>query len=182
MLAKINPQEIPVIFDFRYASTNNVCGQKLYQEPQPFLHIEALEKLKIASQIAQNLGYKIKIWDAFRPLKVQEFMFNHFAKDELMQSYFSDPKTGSVPHCRGVAVDLTLVDKDNNELPMGSDFDELSELANHNCNKISKEQQHNRLILLGIMTLSGFDFYSKEWWHYQLFNPRQYKIFNDEIS
>jgi D-alanyl-D-alanine dipeptidase len=177
MLAKINSQEIPVIFDFRYASTNNVCGQKLYQEPLPFLHVEALEKLKIASQIAQNLGYKIKIWDAYRPIATQEFMFNYFAKNPQMQNFFSNPKTGAVPHCRGIALDVTLVNSENNsELPMGSDFDELSDLANHNCQKISKEQQQNRLILLGIMTLSGFDFYSKEWWHYQLFKPREYQI------
>jgi D-alanyl-D-alanine dipeptidase len=176
MLSKIDPLEIPVIFDFRYASTNNVCNQKLYQETQPFLHAEALEKLKIASKIAQSLGYKIKIWDAYRPIATQEFMFNFFAKDPQMQSFFSDPKTGSIPHCRGVAVDLTLVDSNNVELPMGSDFDELSDLAHHNCSKISKIELQNRLILLGIMTSSGFDFYSKEWWHYQLFNPRQYQV------
>ena len=177
MLAKIDPQEIPVIFDFRYATKNNVCKQKLYQEPQPFLHVEALEKLKIASHIAQGLGYNIKIWDAYRPIATQEFMFDYFAKDPHMQNFFSNPKTGAVPHCRGIALDVTLVDAKNNlELPMGSDFDELSDLANHNCQKISIDQQQNRLILLGIMTLSGFDFYSKEWWHYQLFDARKFEV------
>lgn len=176
MLVKIDPNEIPVIFDFRYASTNNVCNQKIYQEAQPFLHIEALEKLKKASEIAKNLGYKLKIWDAYRQYQSQEFMFNFFAKDPQMQSFFSNPKTGAIPHCRGVAIDLTLVDENNLELPMGSDFDELSELGHHNCSLISKQEQQNRLILLGIMTLSGFDFYSKEWWHYQLFNARQYQV------
>ncbi len=59
---------------------------------------------------------------------------------------------------------------------MGSNFDEFSHLAYHNCATINKEQLQNRLNLLAIMTAAGFDFYQKEWWHYQLFNPRQYPI------
>ena len=61
---------------------------------------------------------------------------------------------------------------------MGTDFDEFSELAFHNRHEISTEAQRNRFILLGLMTIAGFDFYSKEWWHYQLFNPRQYSTIN----
>ncbi len=177
MLNKIDTQKSSIIIDLRYASTNNIFEKKLYHQSQNFLHPDALEKLYKASKIAQDLGYKLKIWDAYRPLEIQQFMFDNFSDNPQMQSFFSNPKTGAIPHCRGIAVDVTLVNSENNiELPMGSDFDELSDLAHHNCIKISQDQQRNRLILLGIMTLSGFDFYSKEWWHYQLFNPRQYQV------
>jgi D-alanyl-D-alanine dipeptidase len=59
---------------------------------------------------------------------------------------------------------------------MGSDFDELSDLAFHNCLKISPRQLNNRNTLLGIMMFAGFDFYSKEWWHYQLFDARKFPL------
>lgn len=176
MLEKINSQELGLIIDLRYAGTNNICHQKLYHQDYAVLHFEAYAKLKIASQIAHKQNLKLKIWDAYRPLEVQQFFVDFFANDETKKNFFSNPKTGSIPHCRGIALDLTLVDNNNQELDMASDFDELSELAHHNYPQLSAQAQRNRLLLLGIMTASGFDFYQKEWWHYQLFNPRSYEI------
>ena len=75
----------------------------------------------------------------------------------------SHPKTGAVPHCRGVAVDITLIDKDGNELEMGTGFDNFTPKAYHSNREISKEAQKNRFILLGIMTSAGWDFYRNEW-------------------
>ena len=57
-----------------------------------------------------------------------------------------------------MAVDLTLVDGNNNELDMGTEFDEFSRLSYHGCIDISRESYKNRLLLLGIMTDSGWDF------------------------
>jgi D-alanyl-D-alanine dipeptidase len=170
-LVEITAEKFGVILDLRYASANNVCHQKLYSQPLCYLHSEAAKCLKKATESAKILGYKIKIFDGFRPIEVQKFMFNKFPGD-----FVSDPATGSTPHCRGVAIDLTLTDLNGTELEMGSDFDEFSETAFHNCTKISVTAQKNRLILLGLMSAAGFDFYSKEWWHYQLFKPREYPI------
>jgi D-alanyl-D-alanine dipeptidase len=77
---------------------------------------------------------------------------------------------------QGVAIDLTLVDKNGKELEMGTYFDDFSARAHHNCQEISVEAQQNRLLLCGLMTICGWDFYSQEWWHYQLLNPRNYPI------
>ncbi len=170
-LVKITEEEFGVILDLRYASENNVCGHKLYSYPFCYLHEAAIKPLKIAINSAKNLGLKLKIFDGFRPIEVQEYMFDKFPGD-----FVSNPKSGVIPHCRGVAIDLTLCDLKGNELDMGSDFDEFSDLAFHNCAKISKDAQRNRLILLGLMSAAGFDFYSKEWWHYQLFKPREYLV------
>ncbi|GDX36060.1 D-alanyl-D-alanine dipeptidase [Alphaproteobacteria bacterium] len=176
MLEKINSEELQLIIDLRYAGTNNICQKKLYHQDYSLLHPEAYAKLKIASQIARKQNLKLKIWDAYRPVEIQQFFVDFFANDLDKKNFFSDPKTGSIPHCRGIALDLTLVDNNNQELDMASDFDELSELAHHNYPHLSPQAQRNRLLLLGIMTASGFDFYQKEWWHYQLFNPRNYQI------
>jgi len=175
-LIELNTKNCDAIFDLRYATKNNVCGKILYNKPLCFLHPEAFNKLQIAINYAKNLGYKIKIFDGYRPLQVQKFMYDFFKNNSDYQSFFSNPETGSIPHCRGVAIDLTLCDFFGNEIDMGSDFDELSDLAYHNSTKISKIQNINRNILLGIMSYSGFDFYKNEWWHYQLFNARAFEI------
>lgn len=171
-LVEITAEKFDVILDLRYATANNVCHQKLYSQPLCYLHSDTAECLKKAVDAAKILGYKIKIFDCFRPMEVQKFMLAKFPGGD----FISDPATGSTPHCRGVAIDLTLTDFGGEELGMGSDFDEFSDLAFHNCKKISVAAQKNRLILLGLMTAAGFDFYSKEWWHYQLSKPREYPI------
>ena len=77
-------------------------------------------------------------------------------------------------------MDLTLTDADGNELEMGTPFDTFSPLSHHGVTEVSLTAQRNRSILLGIMSAAGWDFYSKEWWHYQLFNSRRYQTLNDD--
>lgn len=178
-LVEITSDKFDLILDLRYATTNNVCNKILYSSPECYLHQDALTPLKKAIKSAAELGLKLKIFDGFRPLKIQQFMFDKFEKTTSTQGFVSNPNNGAIPHCRGVAIDLTLCDNLGNELDMGSDFDEFSPLAFHNCYEISKKAQNNRLLLLGIMTAAGFDFYKNEWWHYQLFKPREYEIIND---
>ncbi|MBL6665249.1 MAG: D-alanyl-D-alanine dipeptidase [Rickettsiales bacterium] len=169
-------EEFDVLFDLRYATSNNVCNRVLYKTPTCYLHKDAAKKLEIAVQLAKKQGYKIKIFDGYRPISVQKFMFEAFPANPNEEGFISNPKTGAIPHCRGVAIDLTLVEKNGDEVDMGSDFDEFSSLAFHDCDDISKLAQENRKNLLEIMTKAGFDFYSKEWWHYQLFQPREFEI------
>lgn len=178
-LVNITEKEFDVTLDLRYASENNICAQKLYTDPICYLHKDAAELLEKAVKSAKELGLKLKIFDGFRPSKSQKFMFNKFPSTDSQPSIFSNPETGSVPHCRGVAIDLTLTDLKGNELEMGTDFDDFSDLAFHSCQKVSVTARYNRLILLGIMTAAGFDFYAKEWWHYQLFKAREYPVSQD---
>ncbi len=181
-LIAITEEEFNVKLDIQYATKNNVCEKKLYSSPICFLHKDAIKPLKTATELAKNQGLKLKILDAYRPFEVQKFMYEQFGHDDYKKSFFSNPISGSTPHCRGVAIDLTLIDESNQELDMGSDFDELSNLAYHANQKISPIAQKNRFILMGIMLSSGWDFYSKEWWHYQLHNPRDYPIIEVDKS
>ena len=175
-LVEITEKEFGVILDLRYASANNVCGHKLYSYPFCYLHQDAAKSLQKAVKLAEGLQLKIKIFDGFRPIEVQQHMYDRFPSNDADGGFVSNPQNGAIPHCRGVAIDLTLVDSNGKELDMGTDFDEFSDLAFHNCTKINVDAQRNRLILAGIMAIAGFDFYSKEWWHYQLFKPRKYPV------
>lgn len=177
MLVNIKKPNFNVEVDLAYATTNNFSHKIQYKNPHCYLHKDAAKLLKKAIELAKPLGYSLKIFDAFRPLEVQEAFWAH-TPDE---NFLSNPKTGSVPHCRGVAVDLTLIRTDSGqELDMGTEFDHFSPLSFHCSTDISLEAQRNRFLLLGIMTAAGWDFFRNEWWHYQLFNPRNYDILSDK--
>lgn len=168
---KISEEEYPVKLAIRYASKNNVFDTVMYKEPFCYLNIIVKEKFEAAVEIAAQKGLRLKIFDTLRPLKVQQYMYDNFPGD-----FVSNPQTGSIPHCRGVALDLTLVDINGEELDMGSDFDEFSELAFHSFTNLNQEVLANRRLLLDIMTKAGWDFFDNEWWHYQEFNSRQFDV------
>ncbi len=64
---------------------------------------------------------------------------------------------------------------------MGTPFDSFKSSSFHGDVTISKKAQKNRHILLGIMSAAGWDFYIKEWWHYQLFNSKKFKIIKNNM-
>jgi D-alanyl-D-alanine dipeptidase len=171
-LVLIDKDNFDVELDLRYASKNNVTGEAFYDKAVCYLHKDAAKCLSKAIELAKIQGYKLKIFDGFRPLKAQKFLFGKFTGG----GFVSNPDGGCIPHCRGIAVDLTLIDKDGCELDMGIGFDNFTKKAYHGDVEVSVEAQKNRFILMGIMMSSGWDFYQNEWWHYQLFNPRSYEI------
>lgn len=171
-LIQITEDKFPVKLDLRYATKNNFTNDVIYQKPLCYLNFDAVKCLKRSIELAAKQNYKIKIFDAYRPIEYQRFLFEKYPEG----GFISNPETGSIPHCRGIAIDLTLMDKNNQELDMGTEFDHFSELAYHDSLTVELSAQNNRKILKKIMLDSGWDFYQKEWWHYQLFNPRQYPV------
>ena len=65
---------------------------------------------------------------------------------------------------------------------MGTEFDDFSVAAHHGNRSVSTLAQRNRMTLLGLMSSAGWDFYIKEWWHYQLFNPRAFPLLSDRAA
>lgn len=173
-LIEITPSEYDVDVALSYATPQNFTAAPVYQQAICYLHPEAAEKLQDAVKSARAMGYKLRIYDAFRPSEAQWILWNHTSDPDFL----ADPRRGS-PHSRGVAIDLTLLGADGMPLEMGTDFDAFTPLSHHGNIGISEEAQRNRLILLGLMTLAGWDFYRNEWWHYQLFNSRDYPLVSD---
>ncbi len=176
-LIEIKKSEFDVEIDIRYATANNFTGKPIYKKPGCYLHPDAANALQKAIKLAKEIGYRFVIFDAYRPHEVQKALWNHTPDP----NFLSHPETGSLPHCRGVAVDLNLIDKNGKELDMGTGFDAFTPLSHHGVTEgISKQAQLNRFVLMGIMTAAGWDFYRNEWWHYQLFKPREYQVISDK--
>ncbi len=176
-LVAITPPDFDVEFDLAYATPRNFTGKPVYGRAAAFLHPDAAKHLKRAIDLAAALGLRFRLFDAFRPSEAQWKLWN-FRPDP---DFLADPRRGS-PHSRGVAVDLTLIDAKSGEaLDMGTEFDAFTPLSYHGDTQVSETAQRNRFLLLGLMSASGWDFYSREWWHYQLFDARRYPVLSDSV-
>jgi len=173
-LIEITEKTHNVLLDMKYATSDNFTDAPIYSQPHCYLHEEAEGLLCTAIEIADKLGYRFRIFDAFRPSEAQWALWNHTPDPEFL----SDPRRGS-PHSRGAAIDLTLMDENDQDLDMGTGFDAFTPLSHHGNLEINIEAQRNRNLLMGIMTTAGWDFYRNEWWHYQLFNARRLPTFSD---
>jgi len=165
---------LPVSIDLRYASANNFTGRLIYGRAGCYLHPEAFERLARAAGLAVALGLRLHLFDAYRPVEAQWALWHHTPDP----TFVADPRRGS-PHSRGAAVDLTLRQAGGGLLPMGTDFDCFTDQAHHGRTDIAAAAQANRLTLLGLMSAAGWDFYGKEWWHYQLFASRRLPLLAD---
>lgn len=171
-----------------------------YAERSPYhLRQSVLNSLLQAQVQLQKLysGWRIQIFDAYRPVAVQQFMVDYtFAEVVHAQGLTSAQLTAAQrtviweqvyqiwavpsleancppPHSTGGAVDITLVDDTGTPVNMGSAIDELSPASrpDYYANSIAPgEQQYNfhRQLLRDVMRHSGFQRHPGEWWHFCL--------------
>ena len=154
---------IPTIrVELKYATTDNFTGTVIYGFTDAYLRYATVKKLAEVQSALNELGYGLKIWDAYRPVSAQWRLWEVFPDPVFV----ANPTTGFSSHSKGCAVDVTLVDLDGNELVMPSYFDDFSALADRNYDDVSAEAASNAALLESVMTEHGFEGYLMEWWHY----------------
>ncbi|MEK6839405.1 MAG: M15 family metallopeptidase [Nanoarchaeota archaeon] len=144
--------------DLRYATANNITKKKLYSRPLCFFREEVAENLSFVQQELENKGLTLIIWDGYRPLRIQTSIWNAFPHPTYNTKISS--------HNKGIAVDLTLGDKDGNPLPMPTAFDVFGEQSHHGFGKLPETVIANRETLKDVMERHGFERFEFEWWHY----------------
>ena len=187
-----------VILDIRYAGTHNFVGDVIdgYEAPYAIMTNEAAQALKEAADEFRAMGYRLMIFDAYRPQDaVRHFVrWSQDADDMRNQAeFYPDYKKKSLlvdqgyiarnsSHCRGSAVDLTITDLEGNPLDMGTGFDYFGKLAWHGAKGVTEEQAANRELLCSVMEKHGFKPFEHEWWHYRLRNEPFDKGFNFPVK
>lgn len=161
------------IFDLKYATEDNFLKVKVYDCAKCYLRLKTVKALIDANNQAITLGYRIKLFDCYRPLDVQKKMWTIVSNPKFV----ADPKKGSI-HNRGGAVDITLVDFNGKELDMGTAFDYFGEAAGHNYKNLSDSIKSNRMLLKNIMLNATFKSFDSEWWHYNLSTGLDEKVSN----
>ncbi|WP_223302267.1 M15 family metallopeptidase [Flavobacterium branchiophilum] len=161
------------VLEMKYATHDNFLKQQVYDCEVCLLRYKTVVALLQAQRYFMERGYKIKLFDCYRPLDIQKKMW----KIVPNSNYVANPARGSV-HNRGAAVDLTLVDFCGNELEMGTAFDFFGPEAAHDYQLLTEEALCNRKILKKGMELHGFKIFESEWWHYNLETGFSEKISN----
>ena len=190
-----------IIQEIRYYSTYNFVGDRIdgYEQPCALLTIEAARALKAVANKAAVMGYRLKVFDAYRPAmavrhfvlwgiedldqRMKPFFYPDLEKQELFRQGYIASKSS---HSRGSTVDLTLLDMTSGkEADMGSPFDYFSERSHPDSRLVSDEQYGNRMMLQDLMTKNGFVPIDCEWWHFTLDNepyPDTYFEFPVSVS
>jgi len=175
-----------IVQEIRYYSTYNFIGERIdgYEEPCALLTIEAARALKSAASEMIVQGYRLKVFDAYRPacavkhfvlwgiedqdIRMKPYFYPELPKQELFARGYIAKQSS---HSRGSAVDLTLLDmKTGKELDMGSPFDLFSEISHPDYRGVTEEQYNNRMLLQQVMVRNGFAPIDCEWWHFALKN------------
>ncbi len=173
-----------IIQEIRYFSTYNFVGDRIfgYEEPCALLTMEAARSLREISDEVSVQGYRLKIFDAYRPagavrhfmrwgiedldLRMKPFFYPDLEKQVLFKKGYIASQSS---HSRGSAVDLTLLDMmTGKELDMGSPFDMFSEISHPDYRGVTEEQYINRMYLQNVMVRHGFQPIDCEWWHFSL--------------
>ena len=168
-----------IIQEIRYYSTYNFVGERIDGYYQPCA--EAATALKAVSDDVMRMGYRLKVYDAYRPqmgvdhfmrwaenndTSMKKYFYPKIAKDRIIPEGYVARKSG---HSRGSTVDLTLFDmRTGKEVDMGGTFDYFGELSHPDYKKITKAQYKNRMILREAMLRHGFKPIEEEWWHFTL--------------
>lgn len=152
-----------------YATDSNFTGVKIYHTlTRAYLHPLAAESLAKAQAELSRLhpGYRLKIYDAARPIGAQRLMYET-VKGTSKARYVSNPRNGGGLHNYGMAVDITITDSKGNELDMGTIVDFLGPKAGMAAEPtLTKTQRANRRLLRQVMTAGGFTPLKSEWWHF----------------
>ena len=185
------------VYDIRYYSSNNFTGNRIqgYNAPRAYMTKESLAALAKAAVDLRKQGYRILVWDSYRPQKaVDNFVawinnpkdegdrsfFPKLKKSDLIKGNYIAEKSG---HSRGSTVDLTLIKKDGSFVDMGGTFDLFSEVSHPDYKKLTREQKKNRKILYNAMVKAGFVGIDSEWWHFTLKDePYKDTYFNFDVE
>ena len=173
-----------IIQEIRYYTTYNFIGDRIdgYEEPCALLTMEAARALKKVSNEMNVQGYRLKVYDAYRPvravkhfmlwgiedldLRMKPFFYPELDKEEIFARGYIAKQSS---HSRGSTIDLTLLDmKTGKELDMGGPFDLFDQISHPDCRDVTEEQYANRMYLQRAMMRGGFLPIDCEWWHFTL--------------
>lgn len=173
-----------VIQEIRYFSSYNFLGRRVagYEQPVALMTREAAQALRVASDAFVARGYRIKLFDTYRPqVAVDDFItWARDLEDTAMKPvFYPDVPKGELfergyiaarsAHSRGSCADMTLLDAaTGREVDMGSPFDFFGPISHADYSNLTPTQLASRALLRDVMLASGFEPYHEEWWHFTL--------------
>lgn len=163
-LVNLHEVDPTIVIDLRYAGMNNVAHRPLYPPNMPALvRPDVAEKLVHAQNELLPRGFRLKIWDAWRPKSAHDELWRLFPN----KNYVGNPNDGfGSLHTWGVAVDATMVDDQGRDVAMPTDFDAFTPAAMLVYTGKDPQVARNLHTLQRAMAHAGFWGMRTEWWHF----------------
>ena len=167
------------VLDLRYATADNFTGKVLYPSARCLLRREVAERLARAAARLERQGYRLRIYDCYRPLSVQRAMWEASPRP----GFVGDPNRGGSLHNRGAAVDVGLSAMDGTELAMPTAFDAFERRAHVDATDgIPSKARLRRDRLLAAMEAEAFIVNPREWWHYAARDARRFPVLDVPLT
>ena len=153
-----------ILIELRYASPNNSTHRPLYPPGMPaMVRFSVAQRLAFAQKYLKAHGYRLKIWDAYRPKAAQQTLWAATRNND----YVADPREGiGSMHTRGAAVDATMVNLAGKEVSMPTEFDNFTPAAMLYYQGPDPMIRSNLKLLQKAMARAGFYGLRTEWWHF----------------
>ena len=164
-------------YEIRYATPNNFINETLYDCAVCLLQPEVAEALLQANQYFCEKGFRIRLYDCYRPLDVQKRMWAKVPRP----TYVANPYGKGSIHNKGAAVDMTLETLEGCYVEMGSDYDFFGRASHIDNYNFTEEILNNRKILFEGMRKFGFQTVRTEWWHFSYKKNWTYPTLNDPL-
>ncbi len=176
-LVEIRDIDPSIHVELRYAGANNITGAPLYPPNMPCLvNRDTAGKVRLANDYLKARGYRLKIWDAYRPPAVQRKL--HAAAPD--DGWVAEPDTSWSHHNFGTGVDVTLADARGRDEVMPTDFDELTHRADYRYFAGNAIVERNLTLLQRAMSTAGFLAATGEWWHFYDVHTRGARLVHAE--
>ena len=156
-------QAIPrAVLELHYATPNNFLHRAVYAHARCLLRSDVAEELARVEARLEKGGYRLKLWDCYRPLSVQWDMW----KLVPVRGLVADPNQGGSHHNRGTAVDASLVDLEGRAVDMPSEHDDFTKRGKRDALCAHPAVAQRRTLLQSAMKAEGFTTIRTEWWHF----------------
>ena len=156
-------QAVPrAVLQIHYATPNNFMHKAVYAHARCLLRADVVARLKKVEAQLEAQGYRLKLWDCYRPLSVQRAMW----KLVPVRGLVADPNRGGSHHNRGTAVDASLVDLKGREIAMPSPHDDFTRAGRRDAPCKDPMACTHRAVLREAMEAVGFTTIRMEWWHF----------------
>jgi D-alanyl-D-alanine dipeptidase len=188
--------------DQKWATGTPQFPEPIYEKPRFLLRREVAEGIARVDKRLNQMGYQLKLYDAYRPFSITQKLYRQYA-DELLQTrgiipehvlYLASPEVGS-RHNRAAAVDCTVTDAQGNELVMPSKYLTF-DITSHRTapNPETQSAQHakwvaamtpearkNMDLLAEVMRAEKFTTINEEWWHFDAPGYTSYSILDEPL-
>ena len=177
-LVKLDTLNDRFTYDIRYASTNNFLEEAFYDCAACYLRPEVANVLKEANHYFCEKGYRIVLFDCYRPVRAQKKMWAVYPNPQ----YVANPYTSGSVHNRGAAVDISLEKLDGTPVDMGTDHDYFGKEAHIDNTSLPQKVLEYRKLLQEGMLRFGFETIRTEWWHFNYKKNYDFKIIDFDFE